>query len=38
MKIKIDHSTTYYYSDQVSLGLSTFTILPQFQEFQKKYP
>jgi transglutaminase-like putative cysteine protease len=35
MKIKIDHSTTYFYSDQVSLGVHRLYLLPQFQEFQK---
>jgi transglutaminase-like putative cysteine protease len=35
MKIKIKHSTTYYYSDFVSLGVHRLYLLPQFQEFQR---
>lgn len=35
MKIKIDHSTAYDYSDHVSLGVHRLYLLPQFQEFQK---
>jgi len=35
MNIKINHSTTYYYSDQVSLGIHKLYLSPQFQPFQK---